>query len=320
MDKLSLKDISVIIPTINRVGDLKITLKSFYSKIKYLKEVLIVDQSQNDETKEYALSLKNKKIIYLKSDVQSLTRARNIGIGKAKGKIIGFLDDDVTLDKSYLDNMIKIFNQNEKIKGVSGWYLPKIKIDKFENFIKRLFFIEHFEKNRTRVVSAYGATYPYKLEKNINSQWLSGFNMFFRKEVFNKIKFDENLKKYALAEDFDFTYRLYKISSGTLIITPEAKLIHRVSNVERMPTEKIAYMNQIHHFYLNYKNFNSDIWEKISFIWTLFGISFLRTLKFVKSRNKIDRLKLYYFVKSLLYTFKNLERIKKGNLEFKAEN
>src|SRR3989344_2734900 len=141
MNKFYLKDMSVIIPTINRIGDLKITLESFYDKIEYLKEVIIVDQSHDDKTKKYILSLKNKKIFYIKSKIPSLTSARNLGVKRAKGKIVGFLDDDVTLDKQYFEEIIEVFNNNSKVNGVSGWYLPKIRIGKFDFFIKKLFFI-----------------------------------------------------------------------------------------------------------------------------------------------------------------------------------
>jgi hypothetical protein len=185
-----------------------------------------------------------------------------------------------------------------------------------ENFLKRLFFIENLKKNSARVLSVYGNEYPSELTRVIKSQWLSGFNMNYKKEVFKKMKFDENLKRYALAEDFDFSYRLWKRYPGSLFITPFAKINHRASNVERYPTEKISYMNQINHFYLNYKNFNSNFIEKFKFIWCLMGILLLRTMKFLGGFGGKNWLKLRYFIHSLYYCFKNHKKIIKGDLNF----
>jgi len=319
--KYDLKDISVIIPSYNRSDDLKITLKSFGSSLKGLHEVIIIDQSTNDETEKLVKSIKNSKIKYFRSKVPSLTKSRNIGIKKAskKVKIIGFLDDDVSLSKGYFENICGAFD-NERIMAVSGWYLPRIKINKFDILVKKIFFLEHFEPKRARVLSVYGATYPYSLKDSIKSEWISGFNMFFKKEVFSEFTFDENLKKYSLAEDFDFTYRISKKYPGSLIITPRAKIVHRVSNIERMPAENISYMNQINHFYLNFKNFNSNTKERLIFLWSVMGISFLRTMQFIKTRKIKDALKLKFFVKSLFYCIKNLRKIKMGKLEIPQQS
>src|SRR3989344_1618516 len=122
--------------------------------------------------------------------------------------------------------------------------------------------------------------------------------MFFKREVFKNIKFDEKMKKYALAEDFDFSYRVNKRFPHSLFITPEGRIIHRASTAERLATEKISYMNQINHFYLNYKNFNSNLSEKIRFVIAITAISILRIIKFLFSPRKNNALKLKYYFSS----------------------
>jgi len=309
------KDISVIIPTYNRAQDLKKTLSSIDTK--EVDEILIIDQSPNKDTKKLIEKIKDKKIKYIFSDIPSLTMARNIGISKVnkKSKIVCFFDDDITLGKNYFQEIIKVFNAYQEVKGVSAWYLPEIKINKIEQFVKKIFFIENLTKNSAKVLSVYGNTYPRILTKEIKSQWLSGFNMCFRKEAFDEFHFDNNFSGYSLAEDFDFSYRIYKKYPCSLLLTPHAKITHRASIVERNPTEKSSYMNQINHFYLNYKNFDSNLLEKFKFAWCLFGISLLRTLKFLLGFKNKDWLKLKYFFKSLGYCIKILDKIKKGKLD-----
>ena len=66
-------------------------------------ELIIVDQSEDTKklvnTVEVS-GLKNVKIINTK--LKHLSKARNLGINVAKGKIIGFPDDDLTYAPDFL--------------------------------------------------------------------------------------------------------------------------------------------------------------------------------------------------------------------------
>lgn len=316
-----LKDVSVIIPTFNRADDLAETLTSFKEIIPLLKEVIIIDQSTNAHTKELIRDLKSKKIQYVYSSPPSLTRARNVGISHLSPdtKVALFLDDDVTLEKGYFEALLRVFNEQPEALGVSGYYLPSsVRQNRYEAFLRKIFLIEHLAKDTASVLSAFGAVYPLTLSKTISAQWLPGFNMAFKKEVVDKQTFDENLSRYSLAEDFDFTYRVYLSRPRSLYITPEAKLLHRVSMVERYPAKKSSYMNQIHHVYLNYKDFNGTVKEKFSFIWTLVGITLLRMIRFVGCPSFLEGLKLRFYFSSLFYCLHNLKNIRRGMLEIPA--
>lgn len=311
-----LKDISVIIPTYNRADDLRETLDSFSETMPLLQEVVLIDQSTDQRARTKIAKMANKKIKYFYSAVPSLTKARNFGVQKSsnKSKIVLFLDDDVTLDQEYFNEILKVFNTRKEARGATGYYFPKERaMSGVEKRLRRLFLIEHVWHNCADVLSAYGAVYPDKLTQTIRAMWMPGFNMAFKKEVFSELQFDERLARYALAEDFDFTYRLYKKYPGSLFMTPTAKLVHRVSALERYPTEKVSYMNQVHHVYLNFKNFNRGF-EKIKFVWCLIGISILRIIQLAKTRDKKDYLKMKYYFASLFYSLSNIQRIKNGDL------
>jgi GT2 family glycosyltransferase len=314
----SLRDIAVIIPTYNRAEDLKITLHSFKRNWPLLNEILIIDQSNDTKTKDMINSLTSKKIRYIHTATPSLTKARNLGIRELTKnvKLVCFLDDDVTLHKQYFTKILEIFNEVPEAQGVSGYYFPEEmrKFSRYENACKKLFRVECFEENKMRVLSAYGATYPWKLTKIINTHWLSGFNMVYKREICSEFLFDANLSRYALGEDFDFSYRVYMKYPRGLFITPFASLIHRVSNVERMPTERLAYMNQINHWYFYYKNFNRSLNEKLIFAWTLGGILLLQLLRAMSTCSQRNRQKALLFMRSLLYVHKHTRAIQKGNL------
>lgn len=314
----TLEHVSVIIPTYNRPGDVKETLDSFKSSLSELNEVIIIDQSKNDETKKIVQQYNSKKIRYYHSPIASLTIARNKGalLASDKSTIIVFLDDDITVKKGYFENILEVFNKNHSALGVGGYFLPQGEpnLSNIERMLRKLFLLEHREPNSADVLSAYGAVYPSRLDTIINSQWIPGFNMAFKKEVFKYFRFDENFFSYSLAEDFDYTYRIHSHHPNSLFITPYARLIHRVSTVERYPARKISYMNQINHFYINFKDFNKSFSEKISFMWCILGIAFLRTSLFFLTGKKTNFLKMKFFFESVYHCLKNIQSIRKGIL------
>ncbi len=313
-----LEDITVIIPTYNRSEDLAITLKSLLPSAKKLKEIIIVDQSSDEKTKKLIKKLNNKKIKYVYSKIPSISISRNIGIKNLSGnsRIVCFLDDDVNISKLYFDKILEVFNTESGALAVGGYIgCPKMGFfAKLENFLKKIFFIGHYEKNAARIISAYGNSYPSFLNRVITAQWLPGVNMVYKKEVFNEQKFDENLLGYTIAEDIDFGYRLWKKHPESIFITPYAKIIHRASKIERCPTKKMGYINQIDHFYFFLKNMGGSAVYKLKFAWSLLGISLLRTLNMLIKPSKITYLKWKYFFSSLFYCLFNLSKIRKGIL------
>ena len=311
------KDISVIIPTYNRKEDLKITLKSLSKNLRDLKEIIVVDQSKNQETKKLIESLNAKKLKYVFSKTPSITIARNLGVKKSSkdSKIICFIDDDVSIEGNYFKEILEVFNSNNLVKAAAGYVnIPENeKEPPIENMLRRLFFISFKEVSGARIISAYGNTYPLRLNKEINSHWIPGVNMCYLKSVFDEQKFDENLLGYTVAEDIDFSYRLYKKYPTGLIITPRAKLIHRVSNKEREESKRISYINQVDHFYFQFKNLN-NFTHILKFLWSLYGITILRSLNFIFNLNNKSKLKFVYYLESLYYSIINIKKIKKGKV------
>ncbi len=310
-------DISVVIVVYNRDKDLKIAIDSFNKDIKKIREVLIIDNSTNDKTKQLLKRLDQPKIKYFKSEINSLTVSRNTGIKKAskKSKIIIFLDDDIAIEDNYFNNILDVFNKYAGAIGVSGYYFPNSKkIHRLENILRKIFLLENWTVNKGLVLSPFGASYPYRLTKIINSSWLSGFNMAYKKEIFDKDIFDERFFRYALAEDFEFSTRLNRKYSNGLFITPYAKLIPRVSDVERTPKPKLIYMNLVNHLYIQAKNLN-DFKGIVSLAWALTSMSLLQMVKGLVCPNKTNLFRTKIYFKALTYCFKRLALIRKGNLE-----
>ena len=108
--------ISVIIPTCNRIDYLKKCINSILKQDYGEYEIIIVDDSDNDETQKYVDTLKNNSIIYIHNkDRQDAGKNRNIAYGKATGDIVVFIDDDdYYTDCCYFGRIADIF-RNESV-------------------------------------------------------------------------------------------------------------------------------------------------------------------------------------------------------------
>ncbi len=109
---------SVVIPTYNRAKLLPHSIESVLSQTFQDFELIIVDDGSIDKTEKVVKKFqkKDKRIFYYFQENKGPATTRNVGIKKAKGEYIAFLDsDDMWLSKK-LEKQIRIFensNNNE---------------------------------------------------------------------------------------------------------------------------------------------------------------------------------------------------------------
>jgi glycosyltransferase involved in cell wall biosynthesis len=105
------QDISVIVCTYNRCRTLPRALESLASSemddsVKW--EILIVDNNSTDATREVAEDFANRhpgRFRYLFEGRPGKSYALNAGIREARGGILAFVDDDVTVESTWLRNL-----------------------------------------------------------------------------------------------------------------------------------------------------------------------------------------------------------------------
>jgi glycosyltransferase involved in cell wall biosynthesis len=93
---------SVIIPTYNRADFLADTIDSVLNQSEKDFEVIIIDDGSTDHTKSLVQSFNDERISYFFQENKERGAARNLGVQKASGDYVYFLDSDDLLFKNHL--------------------------------------------------------------------------------------------------------------------------------------------------------------------------------------------------------------------------
>lgn len=103
--------VTVILCTYNRAGSLGTALESVVASALLSSmdwELLVVDNNSRDRTREvindFCLRYP-ERVRYVFEAQQGLSNARNAAIRQARGEILAFVDDDVTVEPKWLDNL-----------------------------------------------------------------------------------------------------------------------------------------------------------------------------------------------------------------------
>lgn len=86
--------ISVITPTYNRAHTIRKAIDSVMAQTYEDWEHIIVDDGSTDNTKHIVEAVKDSRVRYLRQNNGGPSKARNLGISKANGKWIMYLDSD----------------------------------------------------------------------------------------------------------------------------------------------------------------------------------------------------------------------------------
>ncbi len=192
-----MKEISVVIPTLNEEKYIEKCLKSIVRQTvprdEY--EIIISDGKSKDKTIEIAKKYADK-IISKKN--KSIAEARNLGAKKAKGKYIIFIDADTTIPRDLFNTVIETFDGDKEIAAAFVLYRYTSK-SMLINVLNTIF---NFLEALANII----------LPKMLV---VSGACIIVRKTKFKKIKgFNEELKT---GEDNDLILRLRKTGKIVLI-------------------------------------------------------------------------------------------------------
>tara|TARA_Y100000034_G_scaffold19272_1_gene21685 strand:- start:6726 stop:7685 length:960 start_codon:yes stop_codon:yes gene_type:complete len=135
-----------------------------------------------------------KKLDYPKSEFHVIiikgknpSDNRNKGATNAKGEIIGFLDDDAVVDEDLLKNVEEFFKEHQNIDIVGG---PQLTPYDEIGFAKISGYALSSKFGAWNLSQRYSRK---KLNLNADEGSITSANLFVKKNVIDKIKFDSNL-------------------------------------------------------------------------------------------------------------------------------
>lgn len=200
--------ISLVLATLGRDWELAVLLESLINQTHQDFELIIIDQNKDGKIDAIVEPVSScLDIKHVKVDFTGNARARDYGIGLARGRIVAFPDDDCAYENNVLEKVVAEFKRRPDMAIlVAGSY--------------------DFSTSGFSV----GVNSP-------NAGYFSRFNMmgveftqfFDRKRIDNKqFYFDHDFgigSKYSGAEGFELLYRLLR-AGGTAFYNPDIRIYH----------------------------------------------------------------------------------------------
>ena len=288
---------SVVIPTYKREQVLLKCLTFVAQQTLLAKEIIVVDASPEWElTKKFVqqdLAIKYPQInwLYVKANYASSATQRNQGIELSSADIIFLIDDDSFMYPNCTKEVVSIYAQDTKhqVAGIMPKLEnlpPDIKIssssDKstinFKIITTKLRALAKKIIKDDNIFIPYDFSFPkYSLPTELKEvaahpvPMIHGARMSYRREILQKIKFEETLRRYAVNEDNDVCYRASRI--GMLLHAVNAQIFHLQdsnSRLSRFTTTALWGLNQtvLHRFHNNdiqrFKTvFKKLLWQRL---------------------------------------------------------
>lgn len=247
-----MKKISIIIPVYNAEQYIDNCLKSLIGQTYKNIEIILVDDGSKDSSYDICLEYSKKysfiKIFHKTNGGPS--SARNLGISKASGDYICFVDSDDTVSEYYVEKLLE-----NKADMVLGGFIELINENKKN--VKMCNSIQMFKDEEIYIKFIEAS------ESDIyNSPWCK----LYKRNIIekNKLRYDESLR---MGEDLEFNINYLKYCKSMIII-PDCLYYYNKNvvgsltkkfEITRWDTEKKIYYEykkiyELNNLYINYKS------------------------------------------------------------------
>lgn len=113
--------VSVIIPAYNAMQFLPNTIESVLQQTFGDYEVVIVDDGSMDEIAKWVPQIQDSRVKFFSQVNQGPAAARNLGLTKAQGEYIAFLDADDVWEPTKLEKQVQVLDQYPDVGLVYSW-------------------------------------------------------------------------------------------------------------------------------------------------------------------------------------------------------
>ncbi len=260
-------DLSIIIVTWN-TADITIkcvkTIKKYIEHINY--EIIVVDNGSEDDTVARLNKIGHLKIVENKANL-GFSKANNIGVKKAEGEYLLFLNSDMEFIDSSLELMFEYIKKNPEIGAIGPKFLNIDLTTQASVFPPQTIF--NAIKEYWLSIPSYSKYSPLKLA---NVWSISGGAILIKKDFFEKIG-GWNEKYFFYFEDMDLCRSIHQ-QHKNIVYFPDCKVIHRhgasgsklasASNQwRRLIPSSIKYHGYLNHYILTSILWSGQKWQKL---------------------------------------------------------
>jgi len=191
-------------------------------------ELIVVENAPRDERTERLVRERFPRMRYLREDRPGLNWARNRAIRAAHGEILAFTDDDVVVDRLWVQSLARVFAEHPGVMAVTGLVEPlELETEAQLAFERYGGFGRGYVQRWLGVNRAGGARAAS--EHTATARFGTGANMAFRRSVFSRIGgFDPALDVGTVSNgggDLELFFRLLK-AGFPLVYAPQALVRH----------------------------------------------------------------------------------------------
>jgi succinoglycan biosynthesis protein ExoA len=133
--------LTVIIPTHGRLADLKRCLESLVTpELPANAELVVVCNGPDPESEGFLdqLAARDPRLIVMRLAKRQPGAARNAALDIARGEIIFFLDDDVTVEPGFCSRVMRLFAERPELDVLGGPNLTPLESGRFEHCVGRV--------------------------------------------------------------------------------------------------------------------------------------------------------------------------------------
>lgn len=224
--------ISIIIPCYNSAGTIESTVESVLNQSYTNFELILVNDGSKDSTLEILVELqkKDKRIKIYNQENKGVSSARNMGIDKAEGDYICFVDSDDTIESTYINE-----NLNEMISLNADLVIFGYRSIRNDKEVKEL--ISQYKE--LKIITSD----RYKVICKDNYLINPPFNKIYKSSILNDhtIRFPIDMR---IGEDAVFN-RSYLLCTQKIIVNPRTYYNYLINEDSAMRDLKDDYEDQL---------------------------------------------------------------------------
>lgn len=251
--------LSVVVPTLSRPAFVDGLLENLARQSYRPDEVIIVDGAGDDDrrTEEVVRRAQSSagayELIHLRSD-PGTARQRNLGVEKARGRLVAFIDDDIRLDPVFFGVCVEALDAEPAAGAVCGLIVDQL-IDREESahwrWMQRLRCFGRFEPGWFDAASGHpiprylGGMHEEKREIEVMG---AGCSMWRRSALIELDGFDTWFTGYGMLEDVHLSMRAAR--RWKLLELGTARCSHLRADEARPDQHELSFRSVVSYRYL----------------------------------------------------------------------